>query len=54
MMEMRVSRKNELTSRVILKCVNNLQDLIEITLRRMDLDRDGRVSFEDFKYVKMY
>ena len=25
------------------------QDLIEITLKRMDQDKDGRVSYEDFK-----
>ena len=25
------------------------QDLIDITLRRMDQDRDGRVSYEDFR-----
>ena len=26
-----------------------VKDLIEITLRRMDHDKDGRVSFEDFR-----
>ena len=26
-----------------------MKDLIEITLRRMDHDRDGRVSFDDFR-----
>ena len=26
-----------------------VKDLIEITLRRMDHDRDGRVSFDDFR-----
>ena len=31
----------------VLRCV--CQDLIEITLKRMDQDKDGRVSYEDFK-----
>ena len=27
-----------------------IKDLIDLTLRKMDLDRDGRVSFDDFRY----
>ena len=30
-----------------------VKDLVEITLRRMDQDRDGRVSYNDFRYAKM-
>ena len=30
-----------------------VKDLIEITLRRMDHDKDGRVSFEDFRMTVM-
>ena len=26
-----------------------IKDLIDLTLRKMDLDRDGRVSFDDFR-----
>ena len=26
-----------------------LQDLIEMTLKKMDLDKDGKVSFSDFE-----
>ena len=30
-----------------------VKDLVEITLRRMDQDRDGRVSYNDFRYAKI-
>ena len=32
-----------------LKVVDYIQDLIEMTLRKMDVDKDGRVSFTDWK-----
>ena len=28
--------------------INDLQDLIEMTMKKMDQDKDGRVSFSDF------
>jgi Ca2+-binding EF-hand superfamily protein len=29
--------------------VNITQDLIEMTIKKLDLDRDGKVSFSDFE-----
>ena len=28
---------------------NSLQDIIDLTLKKMDLDKDGRICFEDFE-----
>ena len=28
---------------------NKFQDLIDMTLKKMDLDKDGKVSFSDFE-----
>ena len=29
--------------------LNSLQDIIDLTLKKMDLDKDGRICFEDFE-----
>ena len=46
------SRLHWSNSKVCNKCGGTpvlLQDLVEMTVRRMDKDRDGKVSFTDYK-----
>ena len=42
------STNSVLLSLFILFFENELQDLIEMTMKKMDQDKDGRVSFSDF------